>query len=383
MKTFKFRLTATDSTARAGVITTPHGEVPTPVFMPVGTYGAVKTMTPAELAEGGARIILSNTYHLYLRPGSDLVQRLGGLHSFMGWTRPILTDSGGFQIVSLAELSKITEEGVTFRSHLDGSSHHLTPELAVRIQEDLGTDIAMCLDEVVDPTGDRSILEAAVDRTLRWARRCFDARASESMALFGIVQGGTCPELRVRCAGEMSAMGFDGYAVGGLALGEPRDQTWEAVQAAVGVLPVDRPRYLMGMGTPADLLEGIEHGIDMFDCVMPTRNARNGTLFTSRGRLSIKTAALKEDAAPPDQACSCYTCRNFTRAYLRHLYMTKEMLGFRLCTIHNLSYYHQLVSGAREAVAAGTFAGYKAGIVGGWSDNEFQMAGQGDITPLA
>ena len=366
MTNFRFELITTDSAARAGKIVTAHGEVPTPVFMPVGTYGAVKTLTPEEIAEGGAKIILSNTYHLFLRPGSDLIERLGGLHSFMGWKGPILTDSGGFQIVSLAELSKITEEGVTFRSHLDGTSHHLTPELTVKIQEELGSDIAMCLDEVVDPTGDRQTLEAAVDRTLRWASRCLTARTSERMALFGIVQGGTDLELRVRCAREMTAMGFDGYAVGGLALGEHREQTWEAVQTTVEALPSDRPRYLMGMGTPGDLLEGIERGIDMFDCVMPTRNARNGTLFTSRGRLSIKTAALKEDTTPLDPSCSCFTCRTFTRAYLRHLYITKEMLGFRLCTIHNLSYYHQLVSGAREAILSGTFSSYKAKVEDGW-----------------
>ncbi len=370
MTNFRFELIATDSAARAGKIVTAHGEVPTPVFMPVGTYGAVKTLTPEELAEGGAKIILSNTYHLYLRPGSDLIRRLGGLHSFMGWKGPILTDSGGFQIVSLTELSKITEEGVTFRSHLDGTSHHLTPELAVKIQEELGSDIAMCLDEVVHPTGDRQTLEAAVDRTLRWAGRCLTARTSERMALFGIVQGGTDLELRVRCAREMTAMGFDGYAVGGLALGEQREQTWEVVQATVEALPSDRPRYLMGMGTPGDLLEGIERGIDMFDCVMPTRNARNGTLFTSRGRLSIKTAALKEDINPLDPSCSCFTCRNFTRAYLRHLYITKEMLGFRLCTIHNLSYYHQLVSGARDAITSGSFAAYKSAAEEGWKSRE-------------
>ena len=367
----KFILKKTDpSGARAGIIETGHGPIPTPVFMPVGTYGAVKTLTPAELADGGAKIILSNTYHLYLRPGSDLIDRLGGLHNFMGWPGPILTDSGGFQIVSLAELSRITEEGVTFRSHLDGSSHHLTPELAIKVQQELRSDIAMCLDEVVDPTGERAIQEAAVERTLRWASRCLEARTSKEMALFGIVQGGTFSDLRVGCAEELAAMGFDGYAVGGLALGETREQTWEAVKAAEAVLPAHKPRYLMGMGTPGDLLEGIERGVDMFDCVMPTRNARNGTLFTSQGRLSIKIAALKEDTGPVDPACSCYTCSNFTRAYLRHLYITKEMLGFRLCTIHNLSYYHQLVSGARKAILSGSFVVYKAAVEEGWAAGE-------------
>ena len=366
----RFDLLATDSSARAGILTTPHGDVPTPVFMPVGTYGAVKTVTPAELAEAGSAMILSNTYHLYLRPGSELIQRLGGLHRFMGWDGPILTDSGGFQIMSLSELAKVTEEGVTFRSHLDGDRHNITPELSVSIQEQLGTDIAMCLDEVVDPLSHKKTMAGAVERTRRWAQRCLHSRTSQKMALFGIVQGGTFLDLRVESAQGLMEMGFDGYAVGGLALGEPRAETWKAVKSTTTVLPESRPRYLMGMGTPMDLLDGIERGIDMFDCVMPTRNARNGTLFTSRGRLSVKVNALKDDLGPPDPDCSCYTCLNFSRAYLRHLYMTGEMLGFRLCTIHNLSYYHQLVSGAREATLEKSFADYKKQVGEGWNSGD-------------
>ncbi len=367
----KFTLIKKDSSgARAGVIATARGDVFTPVFMPVGTYGAVKTVTPSELADSGSTIILSNTYHLYLRPGSDLIQRLGGLHNFMGWDGPILTDSGGFQIVSLSELAKVTEEGVTFRSHLDGDRHSITPELCVSIQQQLGTDIAMCLDEVIDPLSDKKTMAEAVARTTRWAERCIQSRTSGKMALFGIVQGGTFPDLRVESAEGLMEMGFDGYAVGGLALGEPREKTWEAVKSTTMVLPEDHPRYLMGMGTPLDLLDGIERGVDMFDCVMPTRNARNGTLFTSMGRLSIKVNALKDDLGPPDPDCSCYTCQHFSRAYLRHLYMTGEMLGFRLCTIHNLSYYHQLVSGAREAILKGSFSDYKKQVGEGWNAGE-------------
>lgn len=366
----RFSLVATDGNARAGILDTAHGSVPTPVFMPVGTYGAVKTVTPDELEAAGSTIILSNTYHLYLRPGSDVIQRAGGLHSFMGWNGPILTDSGGFQIMSLSELARVTEEGVDFRSHLNGDRHSITPELAVLIQEQLGTDIAMCLDEVIDPLSDRETVARAVERTSRWARRCLLARKKERMALFGIVQGGTFTDLRVESSRGLVEMGFDGYAVGGLALGESREDTWDAVTAAAAVLPEGQPRYLMGMGTPEDLLKGIELGMDMFDCVMPTRNARNGTLFTSEGKLSVKVSALKEDTGSPDPACSCYTCTHFSRAYLRHLYTTGEMLGFRLCTIHNLSYYHQLVSGARKAILAGSFADFREEVGKGWRAGE-------------
>jgi queuine tRNA-ribosyltransferase len=347
--------------------------------MPVGTYGAVKTLSPPELIEAGSRILLSNTYHLYLRPGAELVQRLGGLHRFIGWDRPILTDSGGFQIASLSDFASVDNEGVTFRSHLDGSEHRFTPENAMHVQELLGSDIAMCLDEVVSPLSDRQTAERAVQRTLKWASRCFLVRSIEDMALFAIVQGGVYTDLRAQCATELVKTGFDGYAVGGLALGEPPDQTWEAVTVTTDILPSERPRYLMGMGTPSDLLDGIHRGIDMFDCVIPTRNARNGTLFTSEGRLSVKTAAMQEDDSPPDPLCECYTCKNFSRAYLRHLYLTREMLGFRLSTIHNLSYYHQLVSEARKAVVSGSFMAFRGRIEELWEKNGPNPAGADNI----
>jgi queuine tRNA-ribosyltransferase len=365
-KPLTFKTEATDGHARAGIMTTGHGRVMTPVFMPVGTYGAVKTLTPEELKAAGSQMVLANTYHLYLRPGSGLVEELGGLHEFIRWDRPILTDSGGFQVMSLADLARVTEEGVQFKSHIDGSSHNLTPELAVKVQEELGTDIAMCLDDVIANPAPREEIEGAMERTLRWAGRCLEARQSEKMALFGIVQGGTFPDLRAQCAARLVEMGFDGYAVGGLAIGEDMEETWECVEATMPLLPADRPRYLMGMGTPADLLDGISRGVDMFDCVMPTRNARNGTLFTSRGRVAIKAAANRNDESALDPQCGCYTCGNFSRAYLRHLFITGEMLAFRLNTIHNLSYYHQLVSGARAAIAAGKFADYRRSIQQGW-----------------
>jgi len=369
MASFSFEILAADGAARAGVLKTPHGDVPTPAFMPVGTYGAVKTLTPSELVDAGTRILLSNTYHLYLRPGAEVVSRVGGLHRFISWDRPILTDSGGFQIMSLADLARVDDDGVTFRSHLDGSGHRFTPEHAVRVQELLGTDIAMCLDELVSPRSDRATAQSAVARTLSWADRCLRSRSREEMALFGIVQGGVFPDLRTRCAETLAEAPFDGFAVGGLALGEHPDETWQAVEVSIGHLPSAKPHYLMGMGTPSDLLDGIQRGVDLFDCVMPTRNARNGTLFTSTGKISIRSAAMKEDGTPPDPGCTCFTCRNFSRAYLRHLYLTREMLGFRLSTIHNLSYYHQLVSGAREAVLSGSFLSYRKVVERCWEEN--------------
>ncbi|MEE8319589.1 MAG: tRNA guanosine(34) transglycosylase Tgt [bacterium] len=366
----KFTVVAkSDSGARAGHLDTDHGSINTPAFMPVGTHGVVKTVTPDELREAGVQVVLSNTYHLYLRPGSDLVRKMGGLHKFMGWDGPILTDSGGFQIVSLSELAKVSDEGVEFKSHLDGSRHFLTPELAVKIQEELGADIAMCLDEVVGYPVEKVSMESVVKRTLAWAQRCAQARTNKSMALFGIVQGGVFDDLRTSCAASLVEMDFDGYAVGGLALGEPRDLTWQAVNVAGRALPWEKPRYLMGMGTPDDLLTGINYGMDLFDCVMPTRNARNGTLFTSRGRVSIKIAAHREDQAPVDPECGCYTCRNFSRAYLRHLFVSGEMLGFRLNTIHNISYYTQLVSGARQAIVDGDFEDYLQAARGRWEES--------------
>ncbi len=364
----RFRLEGVCGPARAGSFTTPHGEVPTPAFMPVGTRGSVRTLTPDDLRACGSRIILANTYHLFLRPGPDLVERMGGLQRFMAWDGPLLTDSGGFQIVSLSSLAKVDDGGVTFQSHLDGSRHRLTPELAVEVQEKLGSDIAMVLDEVIPFLSGREAMEGAVSRTLAWAERCLAARRKGSMALFGIVQGGQFADLRSSCARALTGMGFDGYAVGGMALGEPKPQTWEALAAAVAELPAGRPRYLMGMGTPADLLEGVARGVDLFDCVMPTRNARNGTLFTSQGRVSIKNAIYRDDPGPLDPDCACPTCRTFSRAYLRHLFLSRELLAFRLNTLHNLFYYHRLLRDARQAILAGTFASFRASRLASFRD---------------
>ncbi len=355
--------------ARAGTLATDHGTIETPAFMPVGTHGVVKTVTPDELKEAGVQIVLSNTYHLYLRPGSDLVRKMGGLHRFMGWDGPILTDSGGFQIVSLSELANVCDEGVKFQSHLNGSRHFLTPELAIKIQEDLGADIAMCLDEVVGYPTEKKEMDNVVERTLAWARRCVESLTGNGTALFGIIQGGVYEDLRTACAASLVDMGFDGYAVGGLALGEPREMTWQAVEVTAGAIPDEKPRYLMGMGTPDDLLTGISLGMDLFDCVIPTRNARNGTLFTSTGRVSIKAAVHKEDQGPVDTECMCYTCGNFSRAYLRHLFVSGEMLGFRLNTIHNISYYTQLVSGARQTIVDGTFQDFLNDTRNRWDDS--------------
>jgi len=351
-----FRLEATDGRARAGVLTTPRGEVRTPVFMPVGTQATVKGTAPEELAELGVAMVLANTYHLHLRPGEDVVAHLGGLHRFMHWDGPILTDSGGFQVFSLSGLRRITEEGVSFRSHLDGSSRFLSPESAVAIQRALGSDIAMCLDECTPYPAEYSVAECSMQLSLRWAARCkaaWEASVAGQGALFGIVQGSTYPELRRRSAEETVAIGFDGYAVGGLSVGEPKEAMLEAAAVALAALPGDAPRYLMGVGTPEDLVEGVRLGADMFDCVMPTRNARNGMLFTAGGRVVIKNARYLRDASPVEDNCGCYTCRNFSRAYLRHLFVSREILAMRLLTLHNLSYYMRLMSQLREAVVRG------------------------------
>jgi queuine tRNA-ribosyltransferase len=356
---FQLIKTDRDTGARLGSLTTPHGTVPTPIFMPVGTRATVKAMTPEELREVGARIILANTYHLYLRPGHELVARLGGLHRFMHWDGPILTDSGGFQVYSLGALRKVTEEGVRFQSHLDGSSHLLTPELAVAIQEALGSDIAMCLDECPPQPADYAYVRRSVELTTRWARRCREARRRDDQALFGIVQGGIHRDLRRQSAEELQEIGFDGYALGGVSVGEAQEQVYEVLAFSAPLLPADQPRYVMGIGTPEDLLEAVAAGFDMFDCVMPTRNARNGMLFTSFGRLSIKRAEFAEDDGPIDPECSCYVCRNYSRAYLRHLYQAGEILASRLNTWHNLHYYLNLMARVREAIAADRFAAFR------------------------
>jgi queuine tRNA-ribosyltransferase len=358
---FSFSLEHTDgaSRARLGRIRTVHGEIRTPVFMPVGTQGTVKSLTPEDLREIGAEVILANTYHLYLRPGHERIRRLGGLHRFMHWEYPILTDSGGYQVFSLGALRKISVEGVSFRSHLDGSSHFLTPESAVEIQEALGSDIAMCLDECtpypVTPEEARRSLELTRD----WARRCRRVHQSESQALFGIVQGSVFQDLRRESAEAIMEIGFDGYALGGLSVGEPSEERLEVIEATLPLLPVDRPRYLMGLGTPEDLVEGVARGADLFDCVLPTRNARNGMLFTRQGKVIIKNAVYADDPQPVDPECACYTCRNYSRAYLRHLYLAQELLSYRLNTWHNLHYFMELMADIRQAVAEDRFREFK------------------------
>jgi len=347
------------SNARLGSLTTPHGTIPTPIFMPVGTQATVKAMTPEELREVGAQIILGNTYHLYIRPGHELVRRMGGLHRFMHWDGPILTDSGGFQVFSLGELRKIREEGVTFQSHLDGSYHMISPEISIAIQEALGADITMCFDECPPYPADRSYLARSLAMTTRWAKRCKEAKSRDDQALFGIVQGGMHRDLREQSAHELQEIGFDGYALGGLSVGEEKERMYEVLEFASPFLPVDRPRYVMGIGAPEDLIEGIYHGFDMFDCVMPTRNARNGMLFTSAGRINIKGAVYAEDEGAIDPECDCYVCRNYSRAYLRHLYRAGEILASRLNTWHNLHYYISLMAKAREAIAADRYSEFR------------------------
>jgi queuine tRNA-ribosyltransferase len=345
--------------ARSGTITTSRGEIRTPVFMPVGTQGSVKALTPEDLLSLGVEIILANTYHLFLRPGHERIARLGGLHTFMNWPRPILTDSGGYQVYSLGALRKISPEGVSFRSHLDGSSHFLTPELAIEIQEALGSDIAMCLDECTPYPVTYDYARQSLELTRDWAFRCQQARHKKEQALFGIVQGGTFKDLRKESAEAIVNIGFDGYALGGLSVGEEKASRQEIMAQTLLLLPKGKPRYLMGLGTPEDLIEGVNLGADMFDCVLPTRNARNGMLFTRNGPVIIKKAEYAEDPQPVDPACDCYTCRNYSRAYLRHLYVSKELLSYRLNTLHNLHYFMELMQTIREAITQDRFLEFK------------------------
>jgi len=328
--------------------------------MPVGTAGAVKAVSPGELREAGASMILANTYHLLLRPGTPVVRRLGGLHRFGGWSGPILTDSGGFQVFSLAALTRIDDEGVVFRSHLDGDLIHLTPEASIQAQEELGSDVMMVLDECTGSPGDRKAAATAVERSLAWAHRCLEARRGAG-ALFGIVQGGTFEDLRRESAERTAALPFDGLAVGGVSVGESREEISRVVAATAPWLPADRPRYLMGMGTPEDLLEMVGHGIDLFDCVMPTRNARNGTLFVRGGRLNLRNSAYREDARPVEADCPCPACRDHSRAFLRHLLLSNEIYGHRLNTLHNLTHYLRLMEGIRTAIKAGTLESFRQG----------------------
>ena len=370
---FSFLLTSTDGGARLGEFTTPHGVVQTPAFMPVGTQGAVKAMRHRDLEEVGAEIILGNTYHLFLRPGDELIARHGGLHSFTGWNRPILTDSGGYQVFSLAARRTIDEEGVRFRSHLDGSAHLLTPEKATDIQAQLGSDVAMVLDECLAHPSDAAAVRQSMERTLRWAQRARDRFltlrhqpgrtpvivTNAGQAQFGIVQGGVHPDLREESALKTVAMGFEAYGIGGLSVGEPIDLMHEMVACATRCLPADRPRYLMGAGTPEDLVEAVARGVDLFDCVLPTRNARNGQLFTSEGRINIKNARFAEDDRPVDPACGCYTCRTASRAYLRHLFQAGEIHASTLNTLHNLHFYLDTLRRIRESVAFGRFESFR------------------------
>ncbi|MBI5560860.1 MAG: tRNA guanosine(34) transglycosylase Tgt [Deltaproteobacteria bacterium] len=361
---FSFELIKTDPIgARRGKLTTPHGVVETPVFMPVGTQATVKAMTPEELTSIGVKIILSNTYHLYLRPGHEVIRKLGGLHSFMNWNGPILTDSGGFQVYSLAPLRKISEEGVTFASHLDGTRHFLSPEKAMEVQESLGADIIMPLDDCTPYPCERGLAKESMELTIGWELRSKAARKQSNQALFGIVQGGMYADLRKECAGRLVETGFDGYAIGGVSVGEEKPLMYETVESTTPHLPEDKPRYLMGVGTPEDMVFSVEKGIDMFDCVLPTRSARNGTLFTSDGKLVIKNRIYAGDPSPVDASCGCYTCANYSRAYLRHLYMSNEILAARLNTLHNLHYYMTLMRGMRDAIEAGSFEGFKKGFL--------------------
>ncbi len=359
---FSVHARSSETAARCGAFQTAHGQVKTPVFMPVGTLGTVKALTPEDLKEAGAQIILGNTYHLYLRPGCEVIAPFGGLHDFMHWPGPILTDSGGFQIFSLATLLKMSEDGATFRSHIDGSRHLLTPEKSIEIQITLDSDIIMCLDQCIGYPASREDARAALELTTRWAQRCkttWQAKARPDAALFGIVQGGMFPDLRQQSAKALGDLDFPGYALGGLSVGEPTDLMLEIAEAALPLLPADRPRYIMGVGTPENLVELVARGADMFDCVMPTRNARNGQFFTSRGTLNISNARFRQDTAPIDSTCTCYTCRNYSRAYLRHLYTARELLAYRLNSIHNIHYYIHLMADIRQAIAEDRYHAFR------------------------
>jgi len=348
-----------DTSARLGEIITPHGMVHTPAFMPVGTQGTVKSMLPEEIKNCGAEIILGNTYHLYLRPGHETINKLGGLHRFMNWPHPILTDSGGFQVYSLGALRKITPEGVMFRSHIDGSRHFLTPQKAIEFQEALGSDIMMCLDECTPYPATLSQTEESLNLTVKWAELCKTAQTNGEQALFGIIQGGSYPDLRQQAAEKITSLGFDGYALGGVSVGEPKEIMYKITDSITPLLTADKPRYLMGVGTPEDIVFGVSCGIDMFDCVIPTRCARHGLLFTNSEKIVIKNARWREDNNPLDETCDCYTCRNYSRAYLRHLYIAGEILAMILNTIHNIRHYMRLMENIRLAISERRFGEFK------------------------
>ncbi len=372
-KSIVFHLEKTEGKARLGELVVRGITIQTPVFMPVASQATVKTLTSDEIKEIGFGIILSNTYHLYLRPGIETIERLGGLHKYMNWDGAILTDSGGFQVFSLARLRRLTDEGVVFRSHIDGSEHLLTPELAVKYQEALGSDIAMVLDEC--PAHDKGYEKTrlSMNRTHLWAKRCLDTHSRDEQALFAIVQGGIFPELRRESAEYLSSLDFPGYAVGGLSIGEPKEMTAGIVDATVPCLPVNKPRYLMGVGSPEDLFEGVSRGIDMFDCVLPTRIARNGSLFTRTGRVNISNARFAGMEGPVDPECDCYCCRTFSASYLHHLFNTKELLAYRLATLHNLTFVSNLMEKIRASISEGTFGSYKEEFLSGYRTTDEQV----------
>ncbi len=363
-----FQVSNQDGTARAGKLDTHHGNILTPIFMPVGTLGTVKAAAPEELKALGTQILLGNTYHLHLRPGDELIHKLGGLHRFMNWDGPILTDSGGFQVFSLAKLLKREEEGVVFRSHIDGRKVKLTPESSIAIQQNLGSTIMMCFDECLELPAEREKVQRSLELTSRWATRCKDARTTDQ-ALFGIIQGGGEEGLREESLQQLQEIGFDGYSIGGLSVGESNEEMYRVTRHIAPRMPSDLPRYLMGVGEPRDLLEGVEAGVDMFDCVLPTRNARNGSLFTSHGKISIKQARFREDPKPLDPECQCNTCQHYSRAYLRHLYLSGEILGMRLNTLHNLHFFLNLMKNARNAILENRFAAFKKEFLEGYQQD--------------
>ena len=359
MSHMQFEVKSTDGLARQGVITFPRGDIRTPAFMPVGTAGTVKSVSPEEVRDSGADILLGNTFHLMLKPGMEVIRANRGLHKFMNWPRPILTDSGGFQVWSLTELRKITEQGVTFRSPLDGSKIFLGPEESMQIQQTLGSDIVMVFDECTTYPSTQAEAADSMQLSLRWARRCRESHGEYHGALFGIIQGGMYENLRLESLQGLTEIGFDGYAIGGLSVGEPKADMIRILDAIAHRMPADHPRYLMGVGTPQDLVEGVSRGVDMFDCVLPTRNARNGWLYTRNGVVKIRNARYRFDIDPVEAGCDCYTCQNYSRSYLCHLYRANEMLGARLCTIHNLRHYQKLMSDLRESIASGMLAAFR------------------------
>ncbi len=376
MELFRIEKTCPETDARAGRLTTPHGSIPTPAFIPLATQGSVKALAPDDLRAIGAGILLGNTYHLYLRPGIEVIRRLGGLHRFMGWDGPLLTDSGGFQVFSLGHLRTIKDEGVLFRSHLDGGEHFITPELAIEIQEELGADIIMAFDECPPYSENPRLIREAVERTNIWAERCLRAHQRKDQALFGVVQGGTSIPLRRESAEYLVSLDFPGYAIGGLSVGEPKRLMYPAARETAALLPKNKPRYLMGVASPEDLVECISHGIDMFDCALPTRIARHGALFTDNGRANIRNARFKRDDGPINPDCDCYTCRTFSVAYLHHLFKCKELLAYRLATIHNLAFILRLMEDIRRAIIEGHLAQFKEDFLANYqpADDETRIA---------